>query len=287
MHWEITNIRPEHPMFSALASNFPVRLGSLTNTQGMPHCRLPILASQNLARMSHSATLRIPFLEGMMMLPSSSTFTAWVGIDWADRKHDFCLQATDGPKREFGAIEHSSQAIEQWAHSLHHRFGGPIAICLGLAKGPLVSALQRYDFLVLFPVHPATLAMYRQAFVPSRAKDDPTDAEIALDILLRHREKLRPIQLQSADMRILTTLVEARRGLAADLVRVTNRITSTLKQFYPQVLDWFEHRDTLLFCDSLSRWPTLTHAKRARRATLESFFHEHNARRAYLIEKRI
>lgn len=223
-----------------------------------------------------------------MMAPSSSpTFTAHIGIDWADRKHDFCLQSRHAPQREFGTIEHSSQAIDQWVRSLHHRFGGPIAICLELAKGPLVSALQRYDFLVLFPVHPSTLATYRQAFIPSRAKDDPTDAEIALDILLRHPEKLRPIQLQSVDMRTLATLVEARRGLAADIVRITNRLTSTLKQYYPQVLDWFEDRNTLLFCDFLSRWPTLKQVRRARRATLESFFHEHNARRAYLVENRI
>ena len=222
-----------------------------------------------------------------MMSPSSSTFTACVGIDWADRKHDFCLQARDAPKREFGIIEHSPQAIDHWAHSLHHRFGGPIAICLELAKGPLVSALQRYDFIELFPVHPTTLATYRQAFVPSRAKDDPSDAEMALDILLRHPEKLHPIQLQSVDMRTLSTLVEARRSLTADIVRLTNRLTSTLKQYYPQILDWFEDRNTLLFCDFLSRWPTLTHVKRARRATLESFFHEHNVRRAYLVEKRI
>jgi hypothetical protein len=85
------------------------------------------------------------------MFPPFSAFTAFVGIDWADRKHDFCLQAREDPKRQSGTIAHTSQAIEQWAQSLHHRFGGPIAICLELAKGPLVSALQRYDFLLLFP----------------------------------------------------------------------------------------------------------------------------------------
>jgi len=47
---------------------------------------------------------------------------------------------------------------------------------LEIDKGPLVYALQKYHFLVLFPVNPATLAKYRQAFTPSRAKDDPTDA---------------------------------------------------------------------------------------------------------------
>lgn len=222
------------------------------------------------------------------MKPQSfPSFTAFVGIDWADRKHDFCLQVAGSEQREFGTMDHSPEAIAKWAYSLRDRFGGSIAICVELTKGPLVSALQRYEFLVLFPVHPSTLAKYRQAFVPSRAKDDPTDAEMALDILLRHPDKLQPIKLQSVAMRTLTTLVEERRCLVNDVTSITNRLTSTLKQFYPQVLDWFEERNTLVFCDFLSRWPTLRHVKRARHATLESFFHQHNVRRQYLVEKRI
>jgi transposase len=215
-------------------------------------------------------------------------FTAFVGFDWADKKHDFCLQATGTDQREFGTLDHSPETIAKWAYSLRDRFGGgPIAICLELAKGPLVYALQRYEFLVLFPVHPSTLAKYRQAFVPSRAKDDPTDAEMALDILLRHPDKLQPIKLQSVAMRTLSMLVEERRCLVNDVVSITNRMTSTLKQYYPQVLDWFEDRDTMIFCDFLSRWPTLRQVKRARRLTLESFFHQHNGRRAHLVEERI
>ena len=222
------------------------------------------------------------------MKPSSSpAFAAYIGIDWADRKHDFCLQAHGIAPREFGTFEHTPQAIAQWITALHHRFQGPIAICLELTKGPLVSALQRYDFVTLYPVHPATLAAYRHAFAPSGAKDDPSDAALALDLLLRHPEKLHPLQLQSADMRSLTTLVECRRDLAAQVVSITNRLVSTLKQYYPQVLDWFEHRNTLLFCDFLTRWPTLIHVKRARRATLEAFFHAHNARRSDLLDQRM
>ena len=41
------------------------------------------------------------------------------------------------------------------------------------------------------------LAKYREAFTPSRAKDDPTDAELALDLLVRHRERFQPLQPQS------------------------------------------------------------------------------------------
>jgi len=91
---------------------------------------------------------------------------------------------------------------------MHQRFGGPIAVALELAKGPIVSALQKHDFFVLFPINPSTLAKYREAFKPSRAKDDPTDAELALDLLLHHPERFQPLKPQSAAMRTLLTLVE-------------------------------------------------------------------------------
>ena len=45
-------------------------------------------------------------------------------------------------------------SIDEWAKSLHQRFGGPIAVALELAKGPIVYALQKYDFFVLFPINP-------------------------------------------------------------------------------------------------------------------------------------
>ena len=63
-------------------------------------------------------------------------FTAYVGIDWADTKHDVCLQSPGNASREFDCIAHRVAAIDQWAQSLRQRFGGPIAVALELAKGP-------------------------------------------------------------------------------------------------------------------------------------------------------
>ncbi len=222
-----------------------------------------------------------------MKYQCDSSFVAYVGIDWADKKHDFCLQAADSDRRESGVIAHTPEAIVQWAAALQRRFPGLIAVCLEIAKGPLINALQRYDFFVIFPLNPAMLARYREAFTPSGAKDDPTDAELALELVLRHRDKLQVLKPQSPAMRMLSTLVEARRTLVGDKTRITNRLVVTLKQYFPQALTWFEHRDTLLFCDFLRRWPTLKHVKRARRSTLYSFFHEHNVRFPNVVEERI
>jgi transposase len=138
---------------------------------------------------------------------------------------------------------------------------------------------------VLFPINPMMLARYRQAFTPSRAKDDPTDAEFQLELLLRHRDKLKPLVPQSPEMRALAQLVEHRRRLVGDRVRITNRLTSTLKTYFPHVLQWFPHTDTLLFCDFLSQWPTLKAAQLARRRTLERFFHQHHVRGEHRIQE--
>jgi transposase len=185
-------------------------------------------------------------------------------------------------------LPHRPEAIAQWAEGLRQRFGGGlIAVCLEIAKGPLVYALQRYAFLVLFVVNPATLAKYRETFCLSGAKDDPSDAQLALELLLTHSEKLNRLTPECVPMRVLQQLVEQRRVLVDDVRRVTNRITDALKQYFPQVLDWFEDKDTLVFCDFLSCWPTLKQAQRARRARLQAFFREHNVRYPHIVDKRI
>lgn len=214
-------------------------------------------------------------------------FAAYVGIDWADTKHDVCIQSATGEEREFAVIPHQAAAIGEWVCSLRRRFGVPIAIAVELSKGSIVYALQQYDGLVIFPINPATLAKYRVAFTPSRAKDDPTDAELAVDILVRHPERFQPLRPQSVEMRMLKHLVEQRRVLVGDRVRITNRLRASLKQYYPEVLEWFDDIDTPIFCDFLTRWPTLRQAKRARKNTLTIFFHEHNMRFKQVLEQRL
>jgi hypothetical protein len=216
----------------------------------------------------------------MIMKPHfDQPYAAHIGIDWADQKHDICLQANNTDLQEFSVLEHRPDAIDAWALSLKQRFHGQsVAVCLELTKGPLVYALQKYDFLVLYPANPVTLAKYRQAFTPSNAKDDPSDARLLLELLMQHGDKLKPLQPDGVKMRTLQCLVEQRRGLVDDQVRVSNQMIYALKQYYPQVLEWFREKDTLVFCDFVTRWPTLKQARLARKVTLESFFREHNVR---------
>jgi len=222
-----------------------------------------------------------------MKSPTNQFFTAFVGIDWADKKHDVCVQPANSEMREFSVIPHQVETINDWAQSLIQRFGSPIAVAVELSKGPIVYALQKFDSFVIYPINPLTLAKYRQAFTPSRAKDDPTDAEFAVDLLLRHPDRFKPLRPQSMEMRALATLVEQRRTMVDEKNRITNRLRTALKQYYPQVLDWFDHIDTPIFCDFIRQWPTLMQVKRARKNTLETFFRQHNMRFAQVLADRL
>src|SRR5947209_604666 len=119
--------------------------------------------------------------------PESSAFSAFVGLDWADQKHDLVLYDPQTGKPEQEQLLHTPEAIDAWACSLRQRFGGGfIAVCFEQSRGAIAYALLKYDFLVLFPLAPARLAAYRESFSNSGAKDDPSDARLLVDYLLRH-----------------------------------------------------------------------------------------------------
>jgi hypothetical protein len=121
-----------------------------------------------------------------------SEYAALVGIDWSDSKHDICLIDPATGRREASQLRHSPKSIDEWATALHARFGGqPIAVCLEQSRGPLIYALMKYNFITLYPINPSTLARYRQAFSPSRHKDDASDAAYLAELLLSHRDHLR------------------------------------------------------------------------------------------------
>ena len=203
---------------------------------------------------------------------NSTNYKAFVGIDWANDKHDLCIQDPLTGKREFAVIKHDVNEIDKWIKGLHKKFGSPIAIAVELTKGPIVYALQRHEFVVIVPINPTTLAKYRTAFKPSKAKDDPTDAELALELMLRYPNHFPPLHQQSVNMRKLMFLVEHRRKVVDDKQRVVNQMINAIKQYYPQANEWFCKKDTHIFCDFIARWPSLQQAKKAHKSTLVKFF---------------
>jgi transposase len=215
-------------------------------------------------------------------------FAAFVGIDWADQKHVWCLQAVDSEKRESGELEHTPEAVEAWVGQLCQRFGHrPIAVGLEQSRGALVFMLTKYEPLHLFPVPLRMAARMRKALYPSGSKDDPRDADLLLDLLLQHRDKLHRLSPDTQATRRVQNLVEERRQLVDEKTAQINRLTNHLKIYFPQILDWFEHLDSELVCAVLERWPTLEQLQKVPPAKLRTFFRKQRCREQELIERRI
>jgi transposase len=154
-------------------------------------------------------------------------------------------------------------------------------------RGPLIYALCQYENLVLYPINPRTVSNYRKAFQPSRAKSDPIDARILVELLQKHGDKIPAWKPESPQMRALRQWVESRRMLVGEKVRLTNRLIAALKNYYPQVLDWFEDKDTQVFCEFLEHYPTLKVAQAATESELTQFFRIHRVIRRSAITRRI
>jgi transposase len=210
---------------------------------------------------------------------SPPEFAARIGIDWGDKKHAWALQAEGSSKVEEGEMAHTPEAMEEWARELRRRFPtGRLAVALEQSRGPLVFALSKYEHLVLYPIHSTSAANYRKIFRPSGAKSDGPDARLHLDLLVKHRDQLRPLQPDTAETRTLQLLVEDRRQLVDERTRLSNRLVADLKSYYPQVLEWFDKPCAPVTLDFLKRWPALEQLQKAQPATLQRFFRQHQCR---------
>lgn len=215
-------------------------------------------------------------------------WAAFVAIDWADQKHFWKLLAAGAAESEEGSLDNTPEALDHWAMNLRDRFGGrPIALCLEQSRGALVYALGKYPHLVLFPVHPTTAARYRQAFFPSGSKNDPVDTALLLEVLIHHRDRLRRLDPDTAETRLLQLLVEQRRKLVDERTRHSNQLTAWLKMYFPQVLDWVDTIASPMGCDLLEKWPGLAQLQRVNPAKLRDFFNKHNCRSQERIQERI
>lgn len=206
----------------------------------------------------------------------NSEVVAWIGLDWADQRHEIRLQAAGSPRAESFTVEQTPEALPAWVAQLRARFPqGKIALALEPSRGAVIYALMNYDCFLLYPIPPQTLARYRQAFATSGAKSDPSDAGLLLELVRTHHDRLRAWQPDDALTRQLRLLVEHRRETVADRTRLTNRLTALLKTYFPQALEGAGDLRRPGACEFLTQWPSLEALQQESRSELRRFYHDH------------
>jgi transposase len=220
---------------------------------------------------------------------TDTPFKATIGLDWADQKHDLWIRPADSQKREHTVLEQTPQALHTWVAKMRERFqNGPIAIAVETSRGPVISALMAYDFIVLYPVNPKALKDYRGVFAVSGAKDDRTDAQLLEELVRLHRDRLRAFKPDDELTRKLGGFNENRRKLVDQRTALVNQLHTTLKTYYPLAEKLIGGELTKpIAAEFLSKWPTLASLKAAKPQMIRGFFYKHNSRSEKKIQERL
>lgn len=223
------------------------------------------------------------------MKNETNSYKAFVGIDWADQKHDISSVSSAGGTPVHQVVLHTPEALNDWLTKLHQQYpDGQIAICLEQSKGALIFHLLGYDFLTILPVNPKNFASFRGAFSSSGAKSDFTDADLLREFVTVHHHHLRQWEPDDEQTRTMAFLVEARRKAVQERTKQTNRLRSTLKLYFPQALELIgEKLHSLMSLDFLRKWPQLQDLQRVQNKTVEKFYRTHNSRSSKLIKERL
>lgn len=213
--------------------------------------------------------------------------TLRVGIDWADREHVAWVVDRRSGKATLERFEQRSEALHAYLAGLQARAGGSrVAIGIEQSRGPVVWAMMAYERIDIYPINPVMLRRMAEAQRVSGAKDDPTDAQVACEILEKHPNWVRMWVPDEVSTRALRLLCEMRRKEVEQRTALTNEITDALKQYYPQALSCGGGLQTRVFPAFMRAYATVTEL-RENSATLAAFYRRNHCCGRGVIERRV
>jgi transposase len=215
-------------------------------------------------------------------MKSQSKFGLFIGIDWADEKHDAYVIDSNG-KGSHEKIIQTAEGIEQWLAEKRAQVGNqPIALIYESCRNGFVQALILREGISLFPVNPKQFSKYRESYHNAGSKDDRTDARLLARMLCERIQTLKPLELSDEQTRKLDHLCRNRRQLVNRRVHSVVRLKSYLKASFPLVLELNITVKVILAL--LSRWPDPRKIKRASKSLLTKVLQESGLRNTKKIE---
>lgn len=180
----------------------------------------------------------------------------YIGVDWADQKHDALAIDEGGHKLGSIRVAHTPEGLarlDTWLSSLlGEQSKEQMACIIETTHGLLITFLLERGWPV-YPVNPRTVERKRRA---SGAKTDLIDAHL---LAKTGRADFAELHRLTPDTEIIAEL----KGLTRDQdsliqmqTRLVNQLTACLKDYYPVALALFtklQQRSTLLF---LQAYPT-------------------------------
>jgi len=198
----------------------------------------------------------------------------FVGIDWADEKHDLVVMDHDGNVCASFQVPHNSEGMQGLKRRLLKisEKSTDFACIIETRNGLMVQFLLENSFPV-YPVNPKQVNSRRK---PSGAKTDFLDALALANIGradLPTLQCLQPLTELVEELRILT---RDQDSLIQDSTRLKNRLIACLKEYYPVALKLFSKPYLPVALAFVKKYPNYAQARKASVKSLESFLIKHH-----------
>lgn len=197
--------------------------------------------------------------------------TTFIGIDWADTKHDICALSDKGEILKEFIITDTICGYKQLHHFL--KTLSSVQILIEKPNGLIVEFLLQHGWDIQW-IPPSISASHR----PRRSKTDTGDAFLLANLLRLEDTDCKPILQNSQLVHELRQLVDAHINLQREQQRLILQLRYVIKQYYPALFDIFSKLNSQIALSFLAEYPTPQAAQQASLSELYEFFKSHRYR---------
>ena len=197
----------------------------------------------------------------------------YVGIDWADDHHDVCLTDDTATTLAEFQIAHSAAGFASLHDAIAQHQSDPtqVLVALETSRGLLVYDLLCQGYHV-YAINPKAVNRYKDRHVLSSAKDDRLDALAQAHLLRTDRHRFKPLVPAPEQYRLLDRVCLDLRKLIEEKTRLSNQITSCLKEYYPQAVGLFRDVASPISLAFLHAFPDPDTVQQTDRSDFATFF---------------
>ena len=203
----------------------------------------------------------------------------FLGIDWANEKHDLCLLDDAGRIIKQFIIAQDLVGFQQ-LERLVQRYGAEnIRLNIERSDGLLVDWILAQGWSLYLT--PTVVVAHRR---PRRSKSDVSDSYLLAHLLRMEDPDCRLLRRSSATVLHLRELVRALDTVLAEQRRLGNSLRYVLLQYFPIATMLFSRVEHLITLDFLEQYPTPEAARTLTADTLQAFFKQHHYTRSDRLE---
>ena len=161
----------------------------------------------------------------------------YVGDDWAETHHDVHLMTAAGESLASRRVPEGLAGIAALHALIAEHAATPDEVVIGSEtdRGLWVAALRAAGYRV-YAINPRSVARYRERHHVGGAKSDAGDAKVLADLVRTDRHQHRPVAGDSDAVAAVRILARTQQQLIWDRTRLTNRLRSGLREYFPAAL---------------------------------------------------